>query len=232
MSKKAMLLTIGAAAVMAIAALPSPASAGEPVATCGAVGGVCNATIEGTGHLVIQDDSGSASGETTCTEWTGTATANNNSSTGTISLVLKGCKSNGFSCNTIGAATGEIKTGTLTTHLIYLHPIEGGATTDVGILITNVSITKSCAGGLVKKTITGNLIGRETNPNCGSSAVSHTVVFEQLAAGQQKYKQITTTGTLFDLTSGSDGASDTTTTSLAGEGHFNWSAGQSVTTDC
>jgi hypothetical protein len=233
MSKKLMLLVAGALSVVAFAALPGVAAAGEPVATCGATGGVCNAEIEGTGNAILQDDSGSAAGEIKCTATGGTATATNNSSTGTGSFIFTGCTSNGFKCNSLGAGEEEIRTGSMVSHLIYLEPIEGGTTTDVGILLTlpSTGITLNCAGGLVKKTITGSVIGEVTNPNCGNASNTHTVLFAKNAAGTQRWTQKTTSEGMFDLTSGSE-TSDTTTSVQTGEGHIKWNAGQAVTIDC
>jgi hypothetical protein len=232
MIRKSMLVVVGSIAVIAFMGLPNFALAGEPIATCGAGGGVCNGSIESFDQATIQDDSGSAAGRVSCSHIGGQAVANNNSSTGSASFVFTGCLSNGFACNSTGAGSGEIKTASLTSHLIYLHPINGGATTDVGVLFTNISLTLSCAGGLVKKLITGSVIGQVANPQCNTAAASHLVLFEAGATtGSQRYTQITTSGTVFDLTSGSESA-DTTTSSQIGAGTINWNTGQSVTIDC
>ena len=180
-----MLLAAGALSVIAFTALPSVASAGEPIATCfSTAGGVttvkaeCKGTITGTGNAILQDDSGKTEGEVKCTGTTGTATLTNGKSTGTGSFTFTGCKAfTFFNCTTPGAKnSGEIIINNLVSHLIYLHPIAGGATTDVGILITNVSTTFQCAG-FVNKTVTGNVIGRVTNPECNKGVTHHTVIF-------------------------------------------------------
>ena len=192
----------------------------------------CKGTIQGTGNAILQDDSGKTEGELKCTATTGTAALTNASSTGTGNFTFTGCKVFAFfSCSTPGATnSGEIIINNRVTHLIYLHPIAGGATTDVGILITNVTATFVCAG-FVNKTMTGNMIGRVTNPECTKGVTHHTVVFEKIAAGVQKYMQITTTGTKFDLTVGNE-LPDETTASQEGEGHINWEAGSEVKIDC
>jgi hypothetical protein len=227
MSKTLMLLAAGALAALALTALPSAASAGEFIATCSNGQKECFGVGISTARPTLEDDGGAR------IECTGVAiieaTVIHSASTGTTQITFNGCKDEGtgFSCNNTGTS-GEITTNTMTFHLVYL---ENSTTTPVGVLLTGVNVTFSCAGGLVKKTVTGNIIGEISNPQCGVNATSHSSNFESLAlTGTQRWEQITTAGTLFDLTSGSE-TSDTTTSSMKGKGTVSWS-GVDVRLDC
>jgi hypothetical protein len=227
MSKRLMLLAAGVLATLAFTALPSMASANEFIATCSTKAN-CTATIAG-GAAVLENDAGGAVGTVSCTASTGTATIEHAKSTGSVSLSFTGCNNNGFKCNSVGAAAGVINTGSLVSHLIYLEATTAGKK---GVLLTNVNVTFECAGGLVKKTVTGNVIGEIEEPNCGTAKASHKINFEPGAAtGSQQWTQITKAGTIFDLTSGTH-ASDTTTSSQKGTGTLTYNGGATVTLDC
>ena len=234
MNKKLILLVAGTLSVVAFTALPSVASAGEPIATCFESGGTtaakatCTGVVQGTGNTTLEDDNETA---IQCSATSGTADLTSGTSTGSVSLKFTGCKAAVFfTCASPGAASGEIIINNLVTHLIYLHPINGGATTDVGIKITSVNTTFICAS-FANKTVTGKVIGRLTNPECNVAKTNHTVIFEKSGTGIQKYTQATTTGTTTDLTAGSDPA-DSTTSSQVGEGHIYWDTGTEVKIDC
>jgi hypothetical protein len=229
MSQNLKVLAVGAFAAFAVAALPLSASAGEIIGHCSS-GGVCNATFT-AGQGILEDDSGSAAGKLSCTSTSGIVTGTSGTSTGTASLTAHGCKEQvfGTSCSTPGQPAGTIKTGNgLVAHLVY---IDGPPTVVVGLLITNLNMTLSCAGGLVLKTITGSLIAKIENPECGKARTSFTGVMETSAPGSQKYKQITTTGTFYDLTSGTH-TNDTTTSAVIGTGTITVAEGKTVTLTC
>jgi len=216
MKTKLTLLVAGALAALAFAALPAVATAGEFTADC-EIGNSCSATIAG-GEANLTNTNNE---RIKCEKVDGTATQTNNSSTGNVHLEFTGCHEQvtifHFACNSPGAASAEIKTNTMTSHLIYIDPLTQNAGTP-GVLLTGVNVTFECAGAF-KKTVTGNIIGHWSDPLCGSFAKEHTVDFEQSAAGSQKYTQVTTTGAVFDLISNNDTMSGTyLTSSQTGEG--------------
>lgn len=214
MMKKSMMLISGALAVLAFAALPAIATAGEFTADCEGAPATCSATIAG-GVATLTNTSNE---KIECTTSEGTATQTNASSTGSVSLIFRGCKEKvsglNFACNSPEAANGVIKTGALQSHLIYIDP---NASTP-GVLLTGVNVTFSCAS-FFKKTVTGDIIGHWTTPQCKSFAEKHEVTFEQSSAGHQKYTQVTTTGpATFDLESNNDNGGPYLTSSQTGTG--------------
>jgi hypothetical protein len=209
MQSKLKVLAAGVLAALAISALPGMASAGEFTADC-ETGAVCEGTISGgTAEFVNTAGEGFK-----CTSIGGNATLTSGSSTGTVSLVAKGCKEQitgfGFSCNNTGVA-GEIKTGSLVGHGIYVEPEKKLP----GILITNVNLTFNCAG-FAKKTVTGNVIGADPTPECGVFKSQETETLSQTSPGVQQYKQVTTSGTVFDLMTNNDAGGAYLTSSLTG----------------
>ena len=227
MSKKSMLLTAGALAALVFTALPSIASAGEFLNTC-STAKTCEGTIKG-GVATLEEDNGTA---VECTEVDGNANATHNSSTGTVELTFKTCHQDGnpgITCTNI-AGTSNITTNTLVSHNVYLEKLP--TETPVGILLTGVNVTFTCAGGLIKKKVTGNIIGEYTNPECEKAKAGHNITFASKApTGTQKWEQVTTAGPLFDLTMGAD-EPDTTTASLAVTVAIIWAAGTTLTLDC
>jgi hypothetical protein len=58
----------------------------------------------------------------------------------------------------------------------------------------------------VSVAVNGNgIIGEITEPACGATAKSGKLKFESVATGTQKWTQVTTEGTKFDLTSSENG---------------------------
>ena len=230
MSKKLMLLAAGALAALAFAALPAVSLAGEYTLDCETgVGKVCEGTVAGGAASLSK-----VSGETTsCTGVEGTATATGGTSTGTLSLTFTGCKETvtifKFSCNSPGQAAGRIATGNLVSHVINIEP--AGQTKTPGILVTNANITYECTG-FSKMTYTGNFIGHFENPQCGTSSASHSVNFTATAHGQQTYKQVTTTGTVFDLVSNNHTGGSYQTAAVVGTTTITWKAGDKVNITC
>lgn len=226
MSKKLMLLAAGALSALAFAALPAVAMGSEDQFHCSNAAG-CTGVIQSTGITTLQDDSGSATGRVNCSAATGTVTIPQTSSTGNVAITFTGCKDGpGFGeCQSIGSPKGTIiaTPNPLVGHLITIDPTPSVI---MGILLTNVNTTFTCNVFDLVKTVTGNVIGKIENPECNQKKSHHTIDFTQGPAGTQTYRQITTTGTMFDLTSGSHagGGSDATTSAQVGTGHVSWGA--------
>ncbi len=235
MSKKLMLIAAGALAALAFTALPSAASAGEFEHHCTSTGGVaqeCTGMTIAGGAAELSNDNHEA---VTCTAVTGTATAAKTGTTGSAKLTFTGCKETvtffQFSCTNTGTS-GKIESNSMVTHNVYLEP-NTQAQTKPGLLLTGANVTFECAG-FAKKTVTGNIIGIITNPNCTSAITSFEVNFKKLGAATgttQEWEQITTSGTFFDLISGPD-PSDSTTSSQTGEGTITTKAGQHIRFTC
>lgn len=215
-----MLLLVGALAAFAFAAVPGIASAAETEEEFKVDCSTCTGTIHSVVAATLTTDGGSIAEKITCTgTTTGTATQTNGTSTGTVKLVFTGCKDEFISsqCNNTGVS-GQIETNQMISHMIYIDPSKSTP----GVLLTGANVTFSCPVVGVSKTVTGNIIGHWTDPQCNVSAASHTVTFATaaLTPNIQKYRQITTTGTIFSLTSGSH-ASDGTESAQVGAGTVN-----------
>ncbi|HEY5941955.1 MAG TPA: hypothetical protein VIT89_03740 [Solirubrobacterales bacterium] len=187
MRKKPMLVA-GALSALALAALPAAASAGEYPTHC--ITETCSSTIAGP-HLELRTTGGSL---ITCTSSTGTISQANHSTTGTAQFTFHGCKDPVFGTHCGNAGTGTIKTNTLTSHNVYLEP--SGSRTP-GVLFTGMNMT--VCGFFGAKTVSGGIIGHWENPNCGVTQNSHWLSFEEVSAGHQRFKQVTTTGPVYDL---------------------------------
>jgi len=106
---------------------------------------------------------------------------------------------------------GKIETNTMATENVYIEPNHETP----GILVTGAFVTFNCIG-FGKKTVTGNIIAHISAPNCGSFQSTHTVTFPTIGAGQQQYRQVTTSGTQYDLISNPDDGSTYLTTAYLG----------------
>lgn len=228
MSKKLMLLAAGVLAIVAFSALPGVASAAEFNGTCS--GAACTGTVESTSLATLEGATGSS---VKCLKTTGTSVQTNASPTGTLQLLFHECtdESLGTSCHSIAGGVsqpaGTITTNSLVTHLAVIH----ASPKTVGVLLTGINVTFECAGGLVRKTVTGNIIGEIVNPECGVAKATTSFKFAAgTTTGTQKWTQITTTGTVFDLTSNNDSGGAYETASQSGEGKLKW--GGNVTLDC
>jgi hypothetical protein len=236
MNKKLMLLAAGALTALAFAALPALASAGEFVSTCEkGPGKVCTGSISG-GPATLTDDSGSSLGKIECSSATGIATATGGSTTGTVELTFAGCQDEFLKTkcfNTGLQAEGKITTNTMMSHNVYLEPDKSVK----GVLLTGTKVTFTCPSVGVTKTVTGDIIGEITNPQCTTPASTHTITFTTKSpipanpASEQKWTQVTTVGAIFDLTSGAQG-SDATTSAQIGTGAISWPVGEKVALDC
>jgi hypothetical protein len=195
MSKKIMLLALTAVSA-AMFALPAMASAGTW--TIDAAENFTVASEANTHTLLTQQGSNI---QVTCTGVTGNGAYNASRTDGTISLSFTGCKESVFStnCNSPGAGAGVITVPNLKFDNRLIDP------TTPGILMTPASgtvfSTFTCFGGSVHVEVTGNgVIGDITTPKCGESSKEATIDFETNGTpGVQKYMQVTTEGTKFDL---------------------------------
>ncbi|HEX3042059.1 MAG TPA: hypothetical protein VHP56_08245 [Solirubrobacterales bacterium] len=227
MNRNLMLLVIVALTAVAAAALPAGACANEYIADC-EIGAECSAAVSG-GSAVLS----STSNETiSCTATSGTVTQTSGSSTGTTKLTFTGCKEKvtgfEFSCYSPGEAKGKLVTNTLISHLVNLEE----AATVPGVLLTGVNTTIQCDSGPSKRTVTGNLMGKFEEPSCGSFASSHKIEFTQASEGHQTYKQVTGTGTVYDLTENNDAGGAYVTASATGTGTLTYSGGNKVKITC
>ncbi|HVD39483.1 MAG TPA: hypothetical protein VNC16_00570 [Solirubrobacterales bacterium] len=204
MNKKLIPLAAAALSALAFLSVPTGASAGEYEAHCekeGVVQATCNATISG-GFIELSDTSGL---RWHCKTLVGSGAFTTTTSTGTATLELNECTDFvfGTECNNQGAGTKRIKTNALVSHFVNLEPAPG---TTPGVLFTGFNLTFSCPAMGVKKTYTGSLIGHLEEPStvCNKAVSSFKLNFEKTANGQQLFKQVTTTGTIFDLISSND----------------------------
>jgi len=225
MKRKTVSIGAGMAVMVVLMAVAGTATAGEFIGHCQS-GATCTATTQSTGTMEFE----TASGErVVCTSMTGVSSFTSGASTGTIQLLFAGCKESIFnlSCTSTGQASGQITTNVMVVHGIYIEPNK----TTPGVAVTGINVTLSC-GGFIFKTITGGIIGHIENPNCGSLVTHHTVSFEKSGTGQQKYKQITTAGTVFDLITNNDSGGAYQTAAIVGTSHFNYPVGNAVRLTC
>lgn len=186
-------------------ALPSVASAGvwhlEPE------DGSTTQTLSfsgGTSRLVTVEPGGDVkSGEIHCDSVSGSGSYEN-TTTGTLSLLFHSCedKGTGATCTTSGLSSGTIETTALTFHNVLIQ-----ANTP-GILITPNSSTNVFAhfvcGFIVPVTIDGNGVIGDVTLSCGQTGVTSGEVDFELENNTQKYKQVTGTGTVYQLTRASN----------------------------
>lgn len=203
---------------VAFAALPALASAGEFTADCENGAATCTANIVGTGVAEFANTSGE---RITCSATSGAATVQSGKTSGSVELNFTGCREHAtfftFQCNSVGKPAGQIATGAIPWFWIrILVPAL------FGMLFVNTNMTITCAG-FSDKRFTGNIIGALENPNCGTFQANHTVVFEKSSDGHQKYKQVTGSGSIHDLSSNNDTASGAyATSSRTGTLHLNY----------
>jgi hypothetical protein len=211
MKNKIMLLALAAiSAVMFV--IPAVASAGEPVVdpasgkfplTFTSVGGASE--LQAAGEPTIKCTSNKGTGKYT------------SGTTGEIGLTFEGCKDGAFSlqCHSTGQLSGVIKVATSVFHNVYVTD----AKTTPGVLVTPPSgglfTTIECAFGFANIEVRGNgIVGHLEAPKCGETSSTGTLNFAAVG-GSQQYKQNTATGTVFDLTSITEGGSTTTAAEVA-----------------
>jgi len=222
MKKKTMLFASAALAALFVAALPIAAYAGEFTADCG-TGPTCTGTVEGTGNFVFSDSQGLI---WFCPSFIGTMSFTSGSSTGSLQLQLQGCVDPyfQFKCNGNGVATSN----SMVTHNVYL---EANHSTP-GLLITGASLTISCVSPLGARTFTGDVVSHIENPDCNASKTNHTFALERTSVGQQKYRQVTTTGSIFDLMEINELNGSSLTASWSATWHVNYTGGNTVKFTC
>jgi hypothetical protein len=133
--------------------------------------------------------------------------------TGELELTFKGCTTElggTVNCTTSGQTTGTITTNTAVFHNVELEP--NPALEPLGVLVTEpvnsgkgIGFATFVCGGLQTIKVTGNVIGEITSKNCNSAkAKSFELNFTTKAGATeptQKWEQVTTSGTVYDLTS-------------------------------
>jgi hypothetical protein len=198
MKHKLMMLALAAVSA-ACFALPSVASAGEwriytetaanPAFTIS--GKSANLSSSGFGaFLPVQ-----------CTAFSGSGSYPT-PFTAFMTLTFTGCTQSGNTCTTSGQATGTIKTTELVSHNIMIESTEQVAGGTAGLLITpNGGHFATFVCGSSTFTVGGNgIIGDISSPKCGAAfQKTATVEFKTSSSGNQLYKQVTTTGTSYDL---------------------------------
>jgi hypothetical protein len=133
-------------------------------------------------------------------------------------LTFHGCHTTVFgftiNCKTAGEVGNTITaTVPLEFHNIMIHSTAQVAGGRPGILITSAAEEHfagfECGGNQI--TVTGNgVIGEISSPKCGGKSKTGTLKFESSATGVQKYQQITTEGTKYDLKSSTNGGAPVT----------------------
>lgn len=193
-----MILLALAAVSAAVFALPSAASAGTPTVDPGGLGftgtfGLSTLTAEGEPTITCEGENHV------------TGTFNNpggNATGGTISLHYTNCHINVFvtiPCHTAGAPLNNtILINNVPFDLTYWEDNK----TSPAMLATNVSTEIEC-GGTTPIKVTGSVMGKVTN-KCGEESTSTTIDFSA-TNNVQDQRQITGTGSVFDLTAQTTG---------------------------
>jgi hypothetical protein len=199
MSKKIMVLALGAVSVLMLA-LPAMSSAKIPLHLNSVPAGA--KTITGTPGASL----GTANGTTTiCNGFSGTATFTSTTG-GTMELTFgPHCVAAGTTCTSHvpAAPSGTITTTPLAFELVTL------AGKLPGVLITapsGVFEHYTCFGGLVNVTTEahGGLLGTITEPGCGGTSNKATLKFESAAHGIQKHRLLEGTATEYTLKKASE----------------------------
>jgi hypothetical protein len=198
MKHKLMMLALAAVSA-AILALPSVASAAEwtidtetgALPTYTTAGNAAKLTSSGFGAFLPVE----------CTHNTGSGKYTS-STTSSVTLTFTGCEQGGEWCTTSGQEVGKIKTTELVSHNVMVHSTAQVANGTPGLLLTPINghfATFVCGNGTF--TVGGNgIIGDISAPKCGEVFKKTAEVrFETTSSGNQKYKQIETAGTSYDL---------------------------------
>ncbi|MFL5898697.1 MAG: hypothetical protein ACJ76D_09595 [Solirubrobacterales bacterium] len=229
MKNKMMLLALGLLALV-FAAMPAVASAGTPEIDSPSlnIGKSLSFTSAG-GHSELR-----ASGEPTitCTSNVGSGKYTSKT-TGEVSLTFSGCTGNlGFlhpECHTTGQSNGVIATATSVFHNVYLTD----AKTTPGILVTpptgGVFATIICAGFSNIEVKGNGVIGDLASPGCGKSSATGTLSFTATGSAQT-YKQNTATGTIYNLTSTTEGGGSPVEAAEVAEGKATFA--EEITVTC
>jgi len=229
------IILLALAAVSAVMfALPAVASAGEWELDAKLPQSFTTASI---GKTILTQKALSAEDKpatVTCLGATGTGKYTTKTTAEEVTLTFTGCTESTFgsSCTSAGQASGTIKTTDLVSHNIMIDSTAQVAGGTPGILLTPKEghfATFNCAFFFKIEVGGSGIIGDISAPKCGAAASkTATLKFESPTEGTQKYMQITTEGTKFDLTSTQGGTARTA--SQDGEGTVTY--GEAVTMTC
>ena len=229
MKNKFMLLALSVFA-LAFAALPAMASAGEPQVDSKLLneGKSLSFTSKG-GHSELR---ASNEPKITCTANSGSGKYNTKT-TGEITLTFTGCIAPEFfnaECHSTGQVAGTIKTGTSVFHNIYLTDNK----TTPGVLVTpptgGIFATITCATFFTTNVEGNGVIGHLESPKCAGSSTTATLNFTATSS-TQNFRQITATGTIYSLTSRTNGGSiPGPAAAMSAEGTVTF--GESITLTC
>jgi hypothetical protein len=227
MIKKSMLLALSAVSLFALMALPPVAEAGEPPLKCTST--PCTYSITSTGSFTWSATGGDT---VACSSVTGSGSMNElEGTTGNIQLLLHGCKEQAtifkFACSGSGQPSGTLTTNQLVTHNVYLN----AAKATQGMLLTGVNVTFTCAGGFMSTILTGNLLTHLETP-CGKTQKHLTVDATATSHGQQTFKQVTGSGTSFDLEQKTNHSGSGTYETMAWTFTLHLNFNQNVTPTC
>jgi hypothetical protein len=183
----------GLALVASLAATALAASSASALNT--SPGG--QAFSESSGSLLFSVTNGD---RMTCTGSTGSGFWNATGTSGSASLLFKGCAwGGGFACTSPGQTSGNIQTSQLSFKPVYLD----AAKTKFGLLLSPPAsgIVAEAQCGFFKQVWTGSIIGEITSPPLNVSANKHTLRFERASGfdGVQRYQQIEGAGTKYSL---------------------------------
>jgi hypothetical protein len=219
MNKKLMTLAL-AAVIVAIFALPAVASAGnwhlEP--TDGSRTGptititATSSTLSTTSGLTIKSTGLSGTG-TFNAESTTTGVITSESAGIKGGLKFTGVASLGFPCTSAGQAAGTVLTAPLTFHLEKIDTETPGLLIYPGGAEGSTFATFTCAG--ITTIVRGNGILGDVTDKCSEEKEKGTVDFQTNGTnGHQKYKQVTTNGTVYDLEASQNGGSTWSTAAI------------------
>jgi hypothetical protein len=195
------LVLVAVVFALAFGVLPAASSAGAPQIHCPNSAPSCSITI--TGGSMEVSTTGGFNNKLFCQSLTGTGTLTTTG--GAIEVSFLGCKDNltGWPCATPGGG-GAITTTVLPFDNIY----SGDNKLSPGVLLTpsvgtSHFLTFNCLS--LTYTVVGNgWIGSLTGPECGGSGATLAASFSWSMFGHQTLKQVTGTGTIFDMSNGAN----------------------------
>jgi hypothetical protein len=226
MSKKMMVLALAAVSA-AMFALPAVASAGTWNMTPAGQTFTSTSKAETTTILTSTEHT------VKCTSSTGSGRYNAGSTTnGVITLKFHGCKDEvGTNCTgeTAGEPAGTISTtANLPFSNVYMETGHNPGITISGIGAEKHFANFRCGFGLLTIKVEGTIIG-EVDSACNTASKTHALNFESPKGhGIQEWTQVTTTGTIDDLTSTVNGSPETASQDGTGFTHF----AEATTADC
>jgi hypothetical protein len=231
MSKKMMVLAM-AVACAALFALPAAASAQSWHNSSSGAASAFSVTGSG-GNLTTPSNT------VTCTKTTGSGSFSTTTG-GTVSLLFEGCTAAGFAaCNSPGQTGGKIA---VHNSFDAIEPTKGSSSITPGVLLTPSSSEEHTAGSGKKffvefscgfffssKVYGNGVIGtiHSPDPSCGVPSKTFGLNFESSAAGTQK--DLTWTGTTYDLISRLNNEAGDSTASLDGTATMHFASSQTIT---